>query len=261
MSVRTMARVWEASRHGGTELLMLLAIADFSDDDGNAYPAVPTLAKKCRTTPRHANRLLGALREGGELEIRVNEGPKGTNRYRIMFGGMTHASPLPCKSPLTGGSSLTSKSETPDAQVLKPLTPKSDEPSLNHQEPSSMSLTRPAPKLPKCPYDLVVECYHDVLPKWPRVHSLDVDGRKGVISKFWTFALTSTKADGSRRATNTDEALAFVRRYLERATHNDFLMGRSGRCAGHENWKPDIDFVLSDKGRRQVLEKTDVATA
>ena len=33
MSVRTMARVWELSTHGGTELLMLLAIADFADDD------------------------------------------------------------------------------------------------------------------------------------------------------------------------------------------------------------------------------------
>lgn len=87
MSVRTMARVWADSKHAGSELLMLLAIADFADDDGNAYPAVPTLAAKCRTTPRHANRLLSALRASGELEVRINEGPRGTNRYRVMFGG------------------------------------------------------------------------------------------------------------------------------------------------------------------------------
>jgi len=37
MSVRTMARVWEQSQHAGTNLLMLLAIADFADDDGQAY--------------------------------------------------------------------------------------------------------------------------------------------------------------------------------------------------------------------------------
>ena len=36
MSVRTMAKVWESSRHAGSDLLMLLAIADFADDDGNA---------------------------------------------------------------------------------------------------------------------------------------------------------------------------------------------------------------------------------
>ena len=49
-----MARVWDKSRHAGSELLMLLAIADFADDDGKAYPAVSTLATKCRMTGRNA---------------------------------------------------------------------------------------------------------------------------------------------------------------------------------------------------------------
>lgn len=48
MSVRTMAKVWELSANRGNDLLMLLAIADFADDDGNAYPSVQTLAHKCR---------------------------------------------------------------------------------------------------------------------------------------------------------------------------------------------------------------------
>lgn len=122
-----MARVWAESTHSGTDLLMMLAIADFADDDGNAYPSVGTLAQKCRTTPRHVNRILAALRESGELEIRLNEGPKGTNRYRIALKGVTPASPLTNRSPLTPASS------TPDVQVPKPLTPTSDEPSLNHQ--------------------------------------------------------------------------------------------------------------------------------
>lgn len=37
MSVRKMAEVWEHSHHAGTHLLMLLAVADFADDDGRAY--------------------------------------------------------------------------------------------------------------------------------------------------------------------------------------------------------------------------------
>ena len=79
MSVRTMARVWEMSQQSGSHLLMLLAIADFSDDDGNAYPAVQTLAQKCRMKPRNANVILASLRASGELEVRQNEGPRGTN--------------------------------------------------------------------------------------------------------------------------------------------------------------------------------------
>lgn len=135
-----MARVWAESTHSGTDLLMMLAIADFADDDGNAYPSVGTLALKCRTTSRHVNRILAALRASGELEIRLNEGPKGTNRYRISLKGMTPASPLTNRSPLTPTSS------TPDVHVPKPLTPTSDEPSLNHQRTreSARALRSPA---------------------------------------------------------------------------------------------------------------------
>lgn len=128
MSVRTMARVWDQSVHSGTELLMLLAIADFADDEGNAYPAVPTLAAKCRMSPRNANFILSALRETGELEVRPNEGPKGTNRYKVVTG-------LKAASPLKSASPLKPTSPTPEAGFLKPLKPTSDEPSLNHQEP------------------------------------------------------------------------------------------------------------------------------
>jgi hypothetical protein len=71
VSVRTMARVWAESSHSGSHLLMMLAIADFADDDGNAYPAVATLARKCRMKTRNANVLLAALRASGELQVRA----------------------------------------------------------------------------------------------------------------------------------------------------------------------------------------------
>lgn len=152
MSVRTMARVWDASKHSGTELLVLLAIADFADDNGNAYPAVPTLAEKCRMSPRNANFILSALKASGELEVRSNEGPRGTNRYRIVLPGLEvvkraspskGSKPLKPTSPLTPEAGFTPEapftlkptSSTPEAGFLKPLKPTSDEPSLNHQEP------------------------------------------------------------------------------------------------------------------------------
>lgn len=99
MSVRSMARVWEGSSHSGTELLMLLAIADFADDSGRAYPSISTLAAKCRTKPRYAMVLLEALTASGELEVRKNAGPVGrggrTNLYRIVFDKLTHQATEP----------------------------------------------------------------------------------------------------------------------------------------------------------------------
>jgi hypothetical protein len=155
---------------------MMLAIADFADDDGNAYPSVTTLALKCRTTPRNANRILAALRDSGELEVRINEGPKGTNRYRVVFDRMTPASPLTRTTPRHAASApLTPASSPPDAHVLKPLTPTSDEPSLNHQrttkEPSEGGASR---RSRRCPSSFTVT---EDLNDWAREKHPRVDLR------------------------------------------------------------------------------------
>lgn len=145
MSVRTMARVWAESHHSGTHLLMLLAIADFADDDGNAYPSVPTLAQKCRMKPRNANVILAALKDSGELEVRLNEGPRGTNRYRIV-------SPIQGVQERTGGgvqisagvqerTGVQSFASPPANLCFKPLQRIADKPSMNHQEPPRGALT------------------------------------------------------------------------------------------------------------------------
>lgn len=135
MSVRTMARVWELSRHSGTELLMLLAIADFADDDGNAYPAVGTLATKCRMKPRNANYILRALQESGELRLSVGGGPRGTNRYRITLAPLQPAAPLQCSAPLQPIAA------PPAIQRRLALQPIADKPSVNHQEPPTGATT------------------------------------------------------------------------------------------------------------------------
>lgn len=133
MSVRTMARVWEFSRHSGTNLLMLLAIADFADDDGKAYPSVQTLAEKCRMKSRNANVILAALRASGELEVKQNEGPHGTNRYRVVFASQA----LQSSAGVQNNAGLQRNARTPAKECSKPLQRNADEPSVNHQEPSN----------------------------------------------------------------------------------------------------------------------------
>lgn len=132
MSVRTMARVWEFSKNKGNDLLMLLAIADFADDDGKAYPSVPTLAEKCRMKPRNASTILAALRVSGELEVRLNEGPRGANMYRIVLS----AQPLQIRAGVQKRAGVQDCASTPAETRTKPLHVSAYEPSLNHQEPS-----------------------------------------------------------------------------------------------------------------------------
>jgi hypothetical protein len=132
MSVRTMARVWEFSKNKGNDLLMLLAIADFADDDGRAYPSVSTLAEKCRMKPRNASAILSALRASGELDVRMNEGPRGANMYRIVLS----AQPMQIHAGVQKRAGVHESAPPPAETCVKPLQDSADEPSVNHQEPS-----------------------------------------------------------------------------------------------------------------------------
>lgn len=161
MSVRCINAVFERSGHTGTELLMLLALADHSDDHGNSYPSVATLARKCRMKSRNANYILAALQASGELCVVKNGAPRGTNLYRIMLASLG-GNPLQGSAPLQAGASLQavaplhpvaamqSGAATSAKGCMKPLQSLADEPSLNRQEPSkqdrSSSTTRPAAK-------------------------------------------------------------------------------------------------------------------
>lgn len=136
-----MAKVWEQSAHAGSELLMLLAIADFADDDGRAFPSITTLAQKCRTTSRYAIKLLDALVASGELAIVKHGGVMGrggkTNLYRILLKGSPAISGqvVPHGSPVNPGAVVNSgsgSSEPGDSEVVHQGSPK---PSINHQEP------------------------------------------------------------------------------------------------------------------------------
>lgn len=264
-----MAAVWRGSRHSGSALLMMLAIADFSDDKGVAYPAVSTLAEKTRMKPRNANYLLTTLQESGELVVKVGAGPRGTNLYRIALDRLQGVQPaaglqgdagLQHGAGVQGAAGLQPSARGAATGCSKPLHPIAPEPSLNHQEPSGGSLARPKrDKLPTCPHDEIVDAYHEILPELPRVLLMDAKGRKDKISDFWRWVLTSKRSNGTRRAETTEQAVAFIRTYFERARSNDFIMNRGVRSEAHANWRADLEYVIGDKGRIQVIERTEVA--
>ncbi len=110
-------------------------------------------------------------------------------------------------------------------------------------------------KLPTCPTDSVIAIYHTQLPTLPTVR-LESETRTKAIGKFWKWVLTSKRTDGQPRATNTAEALAWIGEYFARANENDFLMGRNAQTGKHANWKADFDFLLTEKGKCHVIEKT-----
>jgi hypothetical protein len=116
---------------------------------------------------------------------------------------------------------------------------------------------RPRGWLPDCPSQQFVALYHEVLPELPSVRVIKANSTRAKrIVSFWRWILTSTKTDGARRATNAEEALAWLRGYFERARQNDFLMGRTRRSEAHAGWECDLDFLLTEKGMKHVIERT-----
>ena len=83
MSIKVMTQVWEHAPVDKGSLLVLLALADFADDSGVCYPAVPTLAKKARLEERQVQRVVKGLISKGLLSVEWNKGPFGVNLYRV----------------------------------------------------------------------------------------------------------------------------------------------------------------------------------
>lgn len=83
MSLKATSAVWKHTQHSGSRLAMLLCIADFADEQGNAWGYMQTLAERCRMQKRGAQLVIAELRESRELEVFDAQGPKGSNLYRI----------------------------------------------------------------------------------------------------------------------------------------------------------------------------------
>jgi hypothetical protein len=90
MSVETTNRVWKHSSKGGAPLLLLLAMADWSDDWGYCHPSLEQMAVKCRQTERNILNLIGELEQVGEVR-RIARGKGGRGKfsgsvYQVIIG-------------------------------------------------------------------------------------------------------------------------------------------------------------------------------
>jgi len=132
-----MSDVWEHSPASGSELLLLLAIADFCHDDGTgAWPSIQRLAKRTRQTERNTQLLIRKLSKMGELNVEPGGGRHNTNTYSIPVKG-EKISPLnPEKiSPFAGNGEIQG-TERVKSSVVKGEIAVSPDPSGSVIDPS-----------------------------------------------------------------------------------------------------------------------------
>lgn len=138
MSIKVQSHVWEHSPAKGGELLILLAIADFADDTGIAWPSIDTLAQKARLSTRQTQYNVRALIAGGQIAVEENAGPHGTHRYRVLgVQSLQGAKTARVQS-------ATQRGAISDTGGVQPIAPEpSVEPSKNRHSSSPVS---PKPK-------------------------------------------------------------------------------------------------------------------
>lgn len=145
MSIRVMTMVFDRYHNGGGEMLLALALADHSHDDGtHIYPSVKQLADKTRQSERTIQYQLRRMEESGWL-ILVNTGNGGRNlhrEYRISPDWLKGADIAPNKK----GAIDDEKGATDDKKGCKPQQERVqqvapaynrhrtiNEPSINHK--------------------------------------------------------------------------------------------------------------------------------
>jgi hypothetical protein len=126
MSIEVTSVVWKHSRQKSGGLLVLLALADYTNAEGVAWPAISTLARKVRMSKRNVQRWVRVLEKVGEVEVRPNQGRKGSNLYRICVPAIQLGTPdaraIRDAGVARGASSTSPTSDTIVAQsVSKPL--------------------------------------------------------------------------------------------------------------------------------------------
>lgn len=94
MSVRQINMAWACEAvSDGPELLVLLALANFANDEGVCWPSMAELGSRARMSERSARRYIRRLEEKGLLECPSTKGGKGrSNRYRLVLNTRTSVS-------------------------------------------------------------------------------------------------------------------------------------------------------------------------
>ena len=90
MSIKVMAMVWDAYPASGSEMLAMLAMADWCNDAGGSlYPSMAAVAEKIRVSEKQARRIVQAIVDRGFMRVVGNESggkPGTTKQFQIEIG-------------------------------------------------------------------------------------------------------------------------------------------------------------------------------
>jgi len=131
VSLQAMQWVFEESLTEGNDRLVMLAIADAANKQGEeAYPGVDTIARYANVSQRTVQRSIRRCVELGELRVELKAGgsadlrnDRRPNRYTVLMHGVTPVTPR-TDAELTRASQRRARDDHPDDPTL--LSPRDD---------------------------------------------------------------------------------------------------------------------------------------
>lgn len=229
MSVRVMALVWEYYPCGGSEFLAMLALADWSDDEGRCFPSIQSIAKKIRLKERQAQRVVHTLIAEGFVLVTGNElggAPGSSRRYRLNLSRLTGV-----MEDADGCHPRRETGVTHDTLTVS-------EPSVNHQLMADEPLVSSKAADP-CPHQAIIDLYHQALPTGRQVRIWS-DTRKAKLRARW-------KEDAKR------QNLDWWGRFFLYVSKSDFLTGKTS-TPGRRPFEIDLEWIVTPANFVKILE-------
>lgn len=249
MSVRVLSKVWDGFPGGGSDLLAMLALADWSDDLGHCWPSIAAVSHKTRLSRSQAQRVLHGLIDTGHLTVVANENggaPGATRQYRINLDSLTG------RMGATGSANATGRTDAQEGSHGRTETGRTHatqtviDPSLTVREGAQKRTT-----IPSCPVKQLVELYHVAMPDNPRVKVLSDARRKSIAARWKEAATLTCKPFGF---TSMEAGIDAWRQFFEVCAESPFLTGRAQPQPGKPPFLADIDFLMSPSGFAKCLE-------
>ena len=133
MSIEIMSYIWKNGPQNQSETIVLLALADYANDEGECWPSINGLMQKSRLSERGVQQILRRLEGQGWLEIKYGTGRKNCNIYTIKTPHMDAETPH--EVPPARGAPPHMDAETPHMDAKNPARG-APEPSITINKPS-----------------------------------------------------------------------------------------------------------------------------
>lgn len=143
------------------------------------------------------------------------------------------------------------KRRSPSEAPSMPLRSQEQEQEQEQEEEADASSSTARPiDISACPHRVLIDIYRELLPGLPQPRPELWHGQraKDMIAR-WRWVLNAKRTDGSRYASDREEALAWFRRFFSSVSESDFLTGRSGGWGGC-----DLAWLMREANFAKVVQ-------